>query len=273
MLSEIEDIVDFADISLNSELESIKKIGEVANRKNKTHGIILMIDVGDLREGVWPDQAMEYIRAILRIDGVRLEGIGTNVTCYGAVLPTTENLSILVRINEQVKNELKYTLPIVSGGNSSSILLMKQNGIPSGINQLRLGEVMLLGRETETGNFLEELNNDVFTLGAEIIEIKNKPSVPIGKIGVDGFGSTPEFIDKGIRTRAIVALGRQDIKINTYQPIDKSISVLGSSSDHMMLDISECENSYKLGDIITFSINYEGLLSVCTSEYVQKKIV
>ena len=40
---------------------------------------------------------------------------------------------------------------------------------------------------------------DTVKLVAEVIELKRKPSMPIGKIGKDAFGNTPVFEDKGIR--------------------------------------------------------------------------
>lgn len=273
MLSELKDVVEFSDISLNSEIKTIREIGKLSVQMGKKHKVILMIDVGDLREGVWPDNALEYIDQIIQIDGVELVGVGTNVTCYGAVLPTYENLSILSEIYQNVKKQYNIKLDIISGGNSSSILLMKSGKMPKEINNLRLGEVLLLGRETQDGTIIDSLYDDAFILQAEIIEIKEKPSVPIGIIGVDGFGSKPNFDDRGIRKRAIVALGRQDIKVNTYQPLDPGLDILGSSSDHTVLDITDGSHAYDLGDIIEFSINYEALLSVCTSEYVRKYIV
>lgn len=273
MLSEIEDVINYTDISFNSEIEIIRMLNKEANKQNKIHNIVLMIDVGDLREGIWPDKIIEYTKEIIKLKNIRLKGIATNITCYGGVLPSKENLGILIKCKERIQKELGINIELVSGGNSSSYLFLIKDLLPLGINNLRFGEVLLLGRETETGNFIAPLNKDIFKLLTEIIEIKEKPSIPIGKIGIDGFGNIPQFEDKGIRKRAIVAIGRQDIKFGTCYPIDKNIEILGASSDHMIIDITDSIHNYKLGDIIEFEINYEGLLSLATSEYVYKKII
>lgn len=231
-----------------------------------------MVDVGDLREGIWPDKIEEYVNEIMKLENIELLGIATNITCYGGVLPSKENLEILIKCKEKIKEKIGLDIKLISGGNSSSFLFLMKNLLPSGINNLRFGEVLLLGRETETGNFVNILNKDIFKLQTEIVEMKEKPSIPIGKVGIDGFGNVPNFEDKGIRKRAIVAIGRQDINIGTYKPIDKNIEVLGASSDHMIIDITDSNYNYKIGDIIEFDINYEGLLCLSTSEYVYKKM-
>lgn len=51
LLTEKEEIIKYCDISLNSEYKTIKVLNEEAKRQNKTHKIILMVDLGDLREG------------------------------------------------------------------------------------------------------------------------------------------------------------------------------------------------------------------------------
>lgn len=272
MLSEVKNVIKYADISFNSEILVIKKLNTEAEKQNKIHKIVLMVDVGDLREGIWPDKIEEYVNEIMKLENIELLGIATNITCYGGVLPSKENLEILIKCKEKIKEKIGLDIKLISGGNSSSFLFLMKNLLPSGINNLRFGEVLLLGRETETGNFVNILNKDIFKLQTEIVEMKEKPSIPIGKVGIDGFGNVPNFEDKGIRKRAIVAIGRQDINIGTYKPIDKNIEVLGASSDHMIIDITDSNYNYKIGDIIEFDINYEGLLCLSTSEYVYKKM-
>ena len=53
MLSEAEDVIRVADISLNSEIKVIKALNEEAAKQGRIHKVILMADVGDLREGFW----------------------------------------------------------------------------------------------------------------------------------------------------------------------------------------------------------------------------
>jgi ornithine racemase len=270
MLTQVADVVQYADISLNSEIEVIKALNEAAKAKDKVHQIILMVDLGDLREGIWFEKATAFAGEIVKLENIKLIGLGTNLTCYGGVIPSTENLGTLVKIAEEIESKYGTKLDVISGGNSSSIHLLLKDQMPTRVNQIRLGEAIVLGVETAYGERIEGTYSDAFTLAAEIVEMKEKPSAPIGEIGMDAFGGKPVFVDKGIIKRAIVAVGRQDIKHEGLTPRDKGISILGASSDHMILDMTNAENEYKVGDIVEFDVNYGALLGAATSEYVNK---
>lgn len=272
MLSQIDEVLEYADISLNSEYKVIEALSNAAVKKGKIHDIILMVDLGDLREGVWADDAVEYAGKILQLKGVNLKGIGTNLTCYGAVIPQEDNLSKLEEIANMITQKYGIKLSIISGGNSSSLYMVEEGRIPKAINNLRLGESIVLGNETAYGKRIEGTYNDCFTLCAEIIELKEKPSVPIGEIGVDAFGNRPTFVDRGIRKRGILAVGKQDVRIDGLTPIDSDIIILGASSDHMIIDITDSAKEYTIGDIIEFTLDYGALLSTSTSDYVKKVI-
>lgn len=272
MLSEVEEVVKYCDISLNSELKTIEELSRVAVKENKIHKIILMVDLGDLREGVWPSDAIDTARKIIKMKGIQLVGLGTNLTCYGGVIPTKDNLSQLSDICKEIEEELGLELKILSGGNSSSMHLIQNGEIPARINNIRLGEAIIFGTEAAYGNILPNTFQDVFTLAAQIVEIKNKPSIPIGEIGVDAFGNKPVFEDNGIRKRAILAIGKQDIYPEKLIPVDRSIKILGASSDHLIVDITETHEHYNIGDEIRFNLKYPALLQLFTSEYVYKEI-
>ncbi len=275
MISQAEEVVEFADISLNSEIHTIKELSKKAIEKGLVHKIILMIDLGDLREGIIDEREIyQSVEEILRLEGINLIGIGTNLTCYGGVIPNQENLNRIVRIKESIENKFGIKLEIVSGGNSSSLYLLEgKEGIPKGINQLRLGESIVLGRETAYGNKIEDTYEDCFRLVAEIIEVKEKPSLPIGEIGMDAFGNKPVFQDRGMRKRAICAIGKQDVSIDNIVPEDNDIIILGGSSDHLIIDITDSLNNYKTGEKVSFRLSYGGILSTLTSEYVKKIFV
>lgn len=274
MISQAEEVVEATDISLNSELATIRELSTKALEKGKVHKIILMVDLGDLREGIIEEaEVFETVEEILNLKGIELIGIGTNLTCYGGVIPNQENLSRLVHIKEALENKFSIKLDIISGGNSSSLYLLEDEGIPKGINYFRLGESIVLGRETAYGNRIKDTYDDCFKLIAEIIELKEKPSLPIGEIGMDAFGNVPVFEDRGIRRRAICAIGKQDVSIGDIVPEDDKIIILGGSSDHLIIDVTNSLNSYKVGDKVSFKLTYGGILSTSTSEYVKKVIV
>ncbi len=270
MACEIDDVIKYADISLNSEIDTIIKLNEKASNLHRIHQIILMFDLGDLREGIWfQDDYMSVIKKIIDLKNIKLIGIGTNLTCYGAVIPTVTNLTQLIKIKEEIENGFNIKLDIISGGNSSSLPLLFNDSLPVGINNLRIGEAFYLGRETAYEQDIKACYQDVFTLKAQIIELKTKPSLPVGETGVDAFGKKVEYEDVGFIKRAIVAVGKQDVYPSNIWPIDDTIHILGASSDHLIIDISKA--NYQLGDIISFRMNYGGLLQLMTSQYVKKE--
>ncbi len=271
MLSELEDVVDYADISLVSEMKTIKMLGELAKAKSTTQSIILMVELGDLREGVLKEDVLDYVSEIIKLNNIRLVGLGVNLTCYGSVIPTRDKLEVLVKLKKQVKEKFNYDIDIISGGNSSSMYLIEIDEMPTEVNNLRLGEVVLFGRETSYGNRFMDLNEDIFTLEAEIIEARIKDTLPNGKQGLNAFGEKIEYIDLGKRKRAILAIGKQDVNHDDIEPVDDRVSIFGSSSDHLIVDITDTD--YKLGDIIKFNLTYSSVLKLYTSKYVKKEYI
>lgn len=272
-ISQVDEVVRFADISLNSELETIKALSKAAVKASKIHKVILMIDLGDLREGVWPLDALNVSKEIISLPNIELLGIGTNLTCYGGIIPDEVNLGKLVDIKEELERNLGIKLEVVSGGNSSSLYKVLNKTMVEGITNLRLGESVVLGRETAYGKDIPGMFKDIFTFKGEIIELKEKPSMPIGNIGMDAFGEVPTFEDKGMMKRAIISVGRQDVRIEGLTPRNKDIEILGGSSDHLLLNLINCNDDYRVGDIVEFDVDYGALLSLMTSEYINKYVV
>lgn len=273
MASEVDRVVASVDISNNSELSTIRLLDAEAAKQGKVHDIILMVDLGDLREGVWPTEVPATVEEILKLKNVRLVGLGVNLTCYGGVIPDENNLGKLCQIAEDIESRFNIKLDIISGGNSSSLYLLDKNKMPAKVNNLRPGEALLLGRETAYGNDLPNTHHDVFTFKAQIIELKEKQSVPIGEIGMDAFGNTPTYVDRGMRKRAILGIGRQDVNPASLTPKDDKMIILGASSDHLIIDVTEAAKEYQVGDIIEFGVDYGSLLQLMTSEYVGKLMV
>lgn len=271
---EIEDVLRYTDISFQSELPTIQALNRAAKSKNMTHKIVLMIDVGDLREGhFYKDDITPLLKGIQACENLILIGLATNLTCYGGVIPTPETLQKFVRLVEQIEHILSRSLQLISGGNSSHIHLLETAMNVPKINNLRLGEALILGRETAYGKALDYLYQDVVILEADLIEVKYKPSFPEGQIGMDAFGATPSIEDVGYHWRGIIALGRQDVDYHQLIPVDENIRLLGSSSDHIILDLTHTKTAYQVGDVLRFRLTYGSLLSAMTSPYVRKVYV
>ena len=276
MHSEIAEVAKYVDLCFNSELSTIRLLNEEAAKLGKKQDILLMIDLGDLREGIFfqnEDLIYEAVEEILAMENINLYGIGVNLTCYGAIIPKNDNLSQLVEIAGKLEAKYGIKLEMVSGGNSSSIYLVGKGELPAGINNLRLGESFLLGNDTAYETKLPGTVSDALTLQAEIIELKEKPSLPIGEVGVDAFGEKPYYEDRGIMKRAIIGIGKQDTDLGSMTPVDPQIEIMGGSSDHIILDVTKSDKEYKVGDVVAFTLGYGGMLKTATSAYVEKAYV
>jgi ornithine racemase len=270
-LSRIEEVITTVDISLNSELAVAEELSRVAERMGRVHDIILMVDLGDLREGIWPSDVLATVERVLKLPGVRLAGIGTNLTCFGAILPSEENMGELARHAREIEERFGLELAYVSGGGSSSLPLLLAGKMPARIDNLRIGEAILQGgRETFLEAPWEALEPDAFLLSGELLEVKLKPSVPIGRAGLDAFGQRPVFEDRGLRLRGIVNIGREDVVVEGLEPTAPGVAVLGASSDHLVVDLGGAEPPPRVGDALRFRMSYGALLSAMTSEYVEK---
>ncbi|MTI61347.1 MAG: alanine/ornithine racemase family PLP-dependent enzyme [Firmicutes bacterium] len=268
MLSEVDRVVKYADISLNSELKVIKALNIASEKKDLKHQIILMIDVGDRREGIMPDRVIQIVKKIIKLKNIKLLGLGTNLACFGGVLPSKRNLRILIDLKQEVNNQFGLNIEIISGGNSSSLPLLKKEGLPPDITQLRVGETILIGTNVLNRKPFLDTYQDAFLLVAEIVELQDKPAQPEGERGQDAFGETKKIIKKGIRKRAIVAVGRQDVEIEGLTPLAEGIEIEGGSSDHLIIDVTGSQKDLKVGDLLGFKLNYAALLKAATSRYV-----
>ena len=271
-LSAVDEVVESIDLSLNSELAVLEGLSQAAIRIGKVHDVILMVDLGDLREGIWPDDVIAFVREAIKLEGVCIKGIGTNLACFAGVVPSEVNMNQLVELANEIENSFAITLEWVSGINSSGLELLAAGNMPQRINHARIGEAILLGRETIHRNPWPDTFQDAFVLHAEILELKKKPSYPVGKRSEDAFGRLTEFEDKGNVLRALLNVGREDIDIKGITPLDSRINILGGSSGYLVLDVTAAKDKLSVGDELIFTLNYSALLTAMTSEYVKKNI-
>ena len=274
-LSELPLVIKYADISLNSELQTIEKLSEEALQQDKNHGVILMVEMGDLREGIMPKDLENVVRNVLKLKNIELLGIGTNLKCFAGVLPNENNMNEFSEIAGKLQEKFELNFQFISGGNSANydwIMSTNENGL---INNLRIGTVMLLGVEGIKEEPIPNFYQDTFTFVAEIVEIKKKPLYPKGKVTTNAFGEPSIFqnINKskeGHRNHALLNAGRQDVQEKGLFPKD-DVEILSASSDYIIVDLKE--NSFKLGDELRFNVNYEALLGAMTSPYISKVFI
>jgi predicted amino acid racemase len=267
MLSQSDQVVQWADVSLNTEVSVIRRLGECAAKRGIVHGVVLMVELGDLREGIMPPEIEPTVDQVLNLEGIKLVGIGTNLACFGAIRPTQAKMQKLTVIARRIQRAYGLKLETVSGGNSANYQWFVSTMDVGLVNHLRIGESILLGCDPLTQEPIPGLYTDAFTLSAEVIEYKTKPPKPYGEVAQDAFGHVPTFTGNGHRKRAILALGRQDVDVSAIQP-HVDAEVVGASSDHLILGVGNAD--LVVGTQVQFDLQYSALLRAMTSPYVEK---
>ena len=275
MLSELEELIKYVDTTLISEKDTLIELDRIAKLNNKIQNVILMEDLGDLREGIINQEELvslaQYVENNLK--NIHIKGIGTNLTCYGSIRPTVTNLNKLIETKHMIEDKINRKLEVVSGGATTSTELLIDGNMPKEITELRVGGLFTtpeyIKEFKDWKKYLPGLKN-VFSIEAQVIESNTKPTYPIGEIVVDGFGNKIEYTDRGDKKRVIIALGKNDIGgyLQLY-PHDKKTFVLGGSSDHTIIDVDESEKEYKVGDIITMDLDYESIMMATQSRYLK----
>ena len=270
---DIEDTARYADLSLHSDADVLKLMDEAAGKAGTRPGIILMLDVGDLREGVDNvEELVELAKLTESLPNLNLRGVGTNHACLNGVLPTWDNLTFLVNGAKAVEEAIGRKLDIISGGSSINLLLLKDgiNTMPPEVNHLRLGGTIANPMNIRLGRGLvfPGTREDTVRLTAEIVEIHVKDSAPKNSTK-NWAGLEVVREDKGRRLRAILAIGSQDVgDAATMIPLDEGVEMVGCSSDHTIVDVTDTGREWKSGDTLTFKVRYANMLYAFTGDHV-----
>lgn len=269
MLSQVARVVAAADVSLNTEIEVIQRLSAAAQKIDRVHGVVLMVELGDRREGIMPDDLLMVVGETLRLPNIVLKGIGTNLACRNGISPDVKNMAELSALADLIEATFEIKLDLVSGGNSANVDWGLSESPPGRINNLRLGESILLGCETLHRQPIPDLFTDAFTLVAEVIESNIKPSKPEGVCAQTAFGGVAMALECGLVMQSILAIGRQDIDPEGLVA-PTGIEVMAASSDHLIV-VSETD-CLALGSEVAFQVNYSALLLAMTSPFVAKVI-
>lgn len=271
----ISNVVRYADVSFNTDGYTIQLLNEESRKQGKKHKIIIMVEMGDLREGVMGDQLVDFYEKILELTHIEIIGIGTNLNCLNGIMPNQDKLIQLCLYKQLIEAKLKCSIPWVSGGTSVTLSLLKQKQIPQGVNHFRIGEVLFFGNDLFTGEPFEGMKTDVFTLFAEIIELYEKPKVPHGEQMENVAGHIPSWDkeDYGKTAyRAILDVGLLDIHPQYLLPDHPDVKIIEASSDMLVIDLGDNESGFKTGDLVSFQLRYMGALGLLNSNYIEKVV-
>ncbi|MCB0728467.1 MAG: alanine racemase [Ignavibacteriae bacterium] len=269
----IHNVIKYADVSFNTEYSTIKLLSDEACRQQKFHKIIIMIEMGDLREGVMGDQLAEFYKKVFLLPNIEIIGIGTNFNCLNGILPNQEKLIQLCLYKKLIEVIFHRKIPWISGGTSVTLPLLLDKKIPKDVNHFRIGEALFFGNNLFTGNPFTGMETDVFKFYPEIIELNIKPVLPSGDQIENVAGRIPEFNpeDEGKTSyRAILDVGLLDLNPDYLIPEDDSVRIIEASSDMLVVDLGKNEKGYKTGHMISFDLKYMGVLGLMNSNYIEK---
>lgn len=271
----VRKIVEYADVSFNTSLHTIYALSDAAVALGKTHKVVIMIELGELREGVIEENIIPFYEKVFHLPNIKVVGLGTNLTCMYGVLPSYEKLKQLEHYKQLIEARFDRKIPYLTGGASVTIPLIDKDELPVGINHFRVGETLFFGTDVYNNSTLPGMHQNLFKLYGEIIELYEKPNIPDGDLGYNLTGEKREFVDTDLAEhthRAIVDIGLLDIDTKHITPVDKNIRIAGASSDMTVLDLGDNAGNYKAGDKIAFDMDYMGVLRLMNSKYIDKRI-
>jgi len=263
-LSSIEDVIELSDVSLNTEVEVIEALNDQAAKQGKNHRVVIMIELGDLREGLLPGSLVKFYENVFELSNIEVIGIGSNMGCLAGVVPSVDQFMQLVLYRELLELKFGQKLPVISAGSSAVLPLVLDGTLPRPINHFRIGESVFLGSDLISGGILPGLRNDAIILEAEVAELKEKSLVPpVETSSVAPFQHDYENnLEPGQRGyRAIVSIGNLDTDVAGLTPENDEHHIAGASSDVTVVNIGEESKGINVGDVLRFKLSYsKGLL-------------
>jgi predicted amino acid racemase len=275
--SVIKSLVKYADISYNTEFETIKNISKEAISQKKIHKIIVMVELGDLREGILGDDLVDFYSKIFKLKGIQVIGLGANLNCLHGVMPSEDKLLQLCMYKKILELKFDRKLPIVSGGTTVTLpLLLNSKNFPAEVNHFRVGEALFFGADLFLEKTIKGMYPFTFELEAQVIEVSEKPTEPFGEMKANPMGvkyKKNENNKKKKSHRAILDIGILDVQPQFLIPKNKKIKFIGASSDMIVVDISESKHKYPIGSTMKFQLKYMGALSLLNSRYIDKEVL
>lgn len=277
-LQEMNDVVRHAQISLNTELSTVKKLHEIARKQGLVHKVLLMIELGDLREGILPGTLVSMYKEVFDLEHIEVIGIGSNLGCLSGTVPNTDQLMQLVLYRELLELKFQRKIPLISAGSSATLPFLLMGQVPRQVNHFRVGESILLGTDLINGGTLPGLRDDGFILEAEVTEVKEKNLVPFGETSEElhpfpssGEGRSHAPGERGYR--AVVTVGELDTEITALVPVNPDFTVAGSSSDVTVLNLGPLGATVRVGDTVRFKMGYSALVRLMNNPYTEKVLV
>jgi ornithine racemase len=266
------EVVRRYNVSFNSEASTLSALSLAAASARARHEVMLMVEVGDLREGAMPGQVVELVRHTLRLEHEHFafKGLAAHFGCMSGLLPLPENTDRLFKAAGAVRAVLGREPQILSLGGSDFVRVLEQGDFPAGAGQARIGYTALLGRRPDEDAPHPDLHRDALILEGEVLEVRDKPSMPLGPTGLNAFGQRLSFVDRGVRKRAVLDFGALETEPGGLTPLLPGMEMVSYNSNYTVFDITACPISAQAGHRFTFLMNYKAMSLAFHSSQVEK---
>lgn len=238
--SDLEAVVCNYDMSLQSDPETLKRLADAAERVQKKHRVLLVVEVGDQREGSSIEEAYEMGMLIEKnhASSLDLYGIAANFACLNDCLPSSETLLQLAACKNGMEKSFQRPLPILSVGGSDVLQwLAEGNALPPEVTEIRCGTAILLGTYPHSDTTLPDAHADAITLEAEVLECRKKNG----------------------RLRAVMDFGTLDTSPQDVKLPFEGMVFAGASSGYTVFDVTDCPGSFSTGTHVSFLLNFRSL--------------
>ncbi|SHG62922.1 alanine/ornithine racemase family PLP-dependent enzyme [Cognatishimia maritima] len=266
MLSQVDDVVQVCEASYNTEKAVIAALAVAARQQNTVHGVILMVELGDQREGIRSQDLGAMAQHVVDLPGVALKGIGANFACLSGIAPTAAKMQALTALANDIEGQCGPFLETVSGGNSATLPWALERHAIGRINDLRLGEAILLGVDPVTGDQIGGLFSDACTLIAEVIEVDIKPVQPSVSLADHLKATIQSAPDTLGTTRLILAVGQQDSDMAGLSML-VGTTLIGATSDHLIIGMKD--PALCVGSEMRFQMDYGALMRAAAAPDIQ----
>lgn len=275
----VPEVIEVADISVATSKETLDALEAECRKQNKIHRVVIMIELGELREGVLRENLVDFYEHIFNLEYVEVIGIGTNLGCMYGIEPTYDKMIQLSLYKELLEAKFHKNMELISGGSSITLPLVESGRLPKNINHFRIGEAVFFGTSPLDEKQFMDLETDIFVYNGNVIELEEKERVPdgvltgghVGHTGGSDSSDTEEKLKK-----LILDFGILDVDIDDLKPKDKRLNFVGTTSDMTVYELLKKKKEkevYTVGSKVEFEASYMGIAKLMNSNYIEKKII
>ena len=255
------------DCVITSSVEVLQALSTRANTNPPK--VFLALELGDLREGIVPERLPGFLESALKLPNISIVGLGANFGCLSGKLPDRGTCEILRETLHLVRKRIGFEFEHVSFGGTAVYPSLMDGSLPDFVNHLRIGEAIFFGHNLCTNESIPGMNQETFILSSEILEVSEKNVHRDGEYGLNAFGEDVAFVDSGVRKRAILDFGQLGAPIRSVFPRDDRIRIVGSTHEYSVIDISDTIETYRVGDSVEFTMNYNSAAQAYLSPQIE----